>query len=35
MVVLVHDTEHLNHLIKNLKDVDGVLTVDRIESEFA
>ena len=35
VVVLVHDTEHLNHLIKNLKDVDGVLTVDRIESEFA
>ncbi len=35
VVVLVHDTEHLDHLIKNLKDVDGVLTVDRIESEFA
>ncbi len=35
VVVLVHDTAHLNDLIKNLKAVDGVLTVDRIESEFS
>jgi GTP pyrophosphokinase len=35
VIVLVHDTAHLNDLIKNLKAVVGVLTVDRIESEFA
>jgi GTP pyrophosphokinase len=35
VVVLVHDTHHLNDLMSNLKSVDGVLTVDRIESEFA
>ena len=35
VIVLVHDTGHLNDLIKNLKAVDGVLTVDRIESEFS
>jgi guanosine-3',5'-bis(diphosphate) 3'-pyrophosphohydrolase len=34
VVVLVHDTEHLGTLIDNLKSVDGVLTVDRIVSEF-
>lgn len=31
---LVHDTEHLNSLIERLKDIEGLLTVDRIESEF-
>ncbi|MEY3397679.1 MAG: hypothetical protein RL220_273 [Bacteroidota bacterium] len=31
---LVHDTDHLNILIEKLKEVDGLLTVDRIESEF-
>jgi GTP pyrophosphokinase len=31
---LVHDTEHLNSLIEKLKDIEGILTVDRIESEF-
>lgn len=35
VVVLVHDTEHLNSLMDQLKAVDEVLTVDRIESEFA
>lgn len=35
VIVLVHDTEHLNALMDKLKAVDGVLTVDRIESEFA
>ena len=35
VVVLVHDTAHLNDLIMNLKAVEGVLNVDRIESEFA
>lgn len=34
VVVLVQDTEHLGTLIDNLKSVDGVLTVDRIVSEF-
>lgn len=34
VVVLVHDTKHLSALIDKLKAVDGVLTVDRIESEF-
>lgn len=34
VVVLVHDTEHLHALIDKLKAVDGVMTVDRIESEF-
>ncbi|MDG2247433.1 MAG: bifunctional (p)ppGpp synthetase/guanosine-3',5'-bis(diphosphate) 3'-pyrophosphohydrolase [Flavobacteriales bacterium] len=29
--VLVHDTEHLNTLIEKLKNVNGVLTVDRTE----
>jgi GTP pyrophosphokinase len=32
--VLVHDTNHLNTLIESLKSVEGVLTVDRILSEF-
>lgn len=32
--VLVHDTNHLNTLIESLKSVEGVLTVDRIHSEF-
>jgi GTP pyrophosphokinase len=35
VVVLVHDTNHLGTLIDQLKAVEGVLTVDRIESEFA
>jgi GTP pyrophosphokinase len=35
VVVLVHDTVHLSALIDKLKAVEGVLTVDRIESEFA
>ncbi len=35
VVVLVHDTDHLSTLMQNLKEVDGVLTVDRIESEFS
>lgn len=35
VLVLVHDTSHLSALIEKLKAVDGVLTVDRIESEFA
>lgn len=35
VVVLVHDTAHLNDLIMNLKAVEGVLNVDRIESEFS
>jgi GTP pyrophosphokinase len=35
VVVLVHDTGHLNDLISNLKAVEGVLNVDRIESEFS
>jgi guanosine-3',5'-bis(diphosphate) 3'-pyrophosphohydrolase len=35
VVVLVHDTAHLNDLISNLKAVEGVLNVDRIESEFS
>ena len=35
VVVLVHDTDHLGTLMQNLKEVDGVLTVDRIESEFS
>jgi GTP pyrophosphokinase len=35
VVVLVHDTMHLSALIDKLKAVEGVLTVDRIESEFA
>ncbi|MCC6601094.1 MAG: bifunctional (p)ppGpp synthetase/guanosine-3',5'-bis(diphosphate) 3'-pyrophosphohydrolase [Crocinitomicaceae bacterium] len=35
VVVLVHDTEHLNSLMDRLKAIDGLLTVDRIESEFA
>ena len=34
VVVLVHDTKHLSALTDKLKAVDGVLTVDRIESEF-
>ncbi|MEN9347902.1 MAG: hypothetical protein RLZZ77_1413 [Bacteroidota bacterium] len=34
VVVLVHDTGHLSTLIDSLKAVEGVLTVDRIESEF-
>jgi GTP pyrophosphokinase len=34
VVVMVHDTDHLRTLIDNLKSVDGVLTVDRIDSEF-
>ena len=35
VVVLVHDTDHLSTLMQNLKEIDGVLTVDRIESEFS
>lgn len=35
VVVLVHDTNHLGTLMAQLKAVEGVLTVDRIESEFA
>ena len=35
VVVLVHDTAHLSDLIMNLKAVEGVLNVDRIESEFS
>jgi guanosine-3',5'-bis(diphosphate) 3'-pyrophosphohydrolase len=34
VVVLVHDTMHLHALMDKLKAVEGVLTVDRIESEF-
>ncbi len=34
VIVLVHDTKHLHSLIDKLKAVSGVLTVDRIESEF-
>jgi GTP pyrophosphokinase len=34
VVVLVHDTMHLSALIEKLKAIEGVLTVDRIESEF-
>lgn len=35
VIVLVHDTDHLSTLMDQLKAVEGVLTVDRIESEFA
>jgi GTP diphosphokinase / guanosine-3',5'-bis(diphosphate) 3'-diphosphatase len=35
VVVLVHDTAHLNSLMEKLKAITGVLTVDRVESEFA
>lgn len=34
VIVLVKDTIHLNALMDKLKAVDGVFTVDRIESEF-
>lgn len=34
VIVLVHDTKHLSALMEKLKAIDGVLTVDRIESEF-
>jgi GTP pyrophosphokinase len=34
VIVLVHDTKHLSSLTERLKAVEGVLTVDRIESEF-
>jgi guanosine-3',5'-bis(diphosphate) 3'-pyrophosphohydrolase len=34
VIVLVHDTKHLHALMDKLKAVEGVLTVDRIESEF-
>lgn len=30
LMVYVHDTKHLNHLVKNLKNINGVRTVDRI-----
>jgi guanosine-3',5'-bis(diphosphate) 3'-pyrophosphohydrolase len=30
LMVYVHDTKHLNHLVKNLKSIKGVSTVDRI-----
>lgn len=30
LMVYVHDTKHLNHLVKNLKNIKGVSTVDRI-----
>jgi GTP pyrophosphokinase len=35
VIVLVHDTAHLNSLMEKLKAIEGVLTVDRVESEFA
>jgi GTP diphosphokinase / guanosine-3',5'-bis(diphosphate) 3'-diphosphatase len=35
VVVLVHDTNHLSSLIDKLKALEGVLNVDRIESEFS
>ncbi|MFM7814005.1 MAG: ACT domain-containing protein, partial [Flavobacteriales bacterium] len=34
VVVLVHDTNHLTSLMEKLKAVEGVLTVDRVDSEF-
>jgi guanosine-3',5'-bis(diphosphate) 3'-pyrophosphohydrolase len=34
VIVLVHDTKHLSALTERLKAIEGVLTVDRIESEF-
>lgn len=34
VVVLVFDTMHLNNLIDKLRAVDGLLNVERIESEF-
>jgi len=34
VVVLVFDTLHLNNLIDKLRAVDGLLNVERIESEF-
>jgi guanosine-3',5'-bis(diphosphate) 3'-pyrophosphohydrolase len=34
VIVLVHDTNHLMALRDKLKSINGVLTVDRIESEF-
>lgn len=34
VIVLVHDTDHLSSLVDKLKAVEGVLTVDRIDSEF-
>ncbi len=34
VTVLVHDTNHLMALRDKLKSINGVLTVDRIESEF-
>ncbi|MFM7233240.1 MAG: RelA/SpoT family protein [Flavobacteriales bacterium] len=34
VIVLVHDTKHLSVLTDRLKAIEGVLTVDRIESEF-
>jgi GTP diphosphokinase / guanosine-3',5'-bis(diphosphate) 3'-diphosphatase len=34
VVVLVYDTMHLNNLIDKLRAVDGLLNVERIESEF-
>jgi GTP pyrophosphokinase len=33
IMVYVHDTKHLNHLIKNLKKVKGVTHVERIDSK--
>jgi GTP pyrophosphokinase len=32
IMVYVHDTKHLNHLIKNLKKVKGVTHVERIDA---
>jgi GTP diphosphokinase / guanosine-3',5'-bis(diphosphate) 3'-diphosphatase len=34
VVVLVYDTMHLNNLIDKLRAVDGLLNVERIDSEF-
>ncbi|MFZ6051912.1 RelA/SpoT family protein [Halocola ammonii] len=34
VTVLVDDTDHLYNVIQKLKNVEGVLTVDRLESDF-
>lgn len=33
VIVFVHDTDHLDHLIQNLTDIDGVLKVERIAND--
>ena len=33
VMLFVHDTDHLNKLIEKLKNVSGVLTVDRIDAK--